>query len=101
MYLDKFFEILSLNPNKVCYGKRSVEFALSNQAVETLLISDKLFRAKNVSVRKSYVSLVDNAERKGVQSVIFSSMNPSGESKSIKQFSFYRKSFEFHILISD
>jgi protein pelota len=43
----------------VCYGKRSVEFALKNQAVETMLISDKLFRAKNVMVRKSYVALVD------------------------------------------
>ena len=28
--LDKFFEILSLNPDKVCYGYKSVEFALKS-----------------------------------------------------------------------
>jgi protein pelota len=51
------------------------------QAVETLLISDKLFRAKNISVRKAYVQMVEDAEKNGLQAVIFSSMNPSGESK--------------------
>lgn len=43
------------------------------------MISDKLFRAKNVATRKKYVGLVEQAEKAGVKSVIFSSMNPSGE----------------------
>jgi protein pelota len=43
------------------------------------MISDKLFRAKNVSTRKHYVGLVEQAENDGVASIIFSSMNPSGE----------------------
>lgn len=43
-----------------------------------MLISDKLFRAKNVATRKLYVGMVDRAERNGIKSVIFSSMNPSG-----------------------
>ncbi len=68
-----------MDPDKVCYGKRSVEFAMENQAVDILLISDKLFRAKNVAVRKAYVHMVEVAERNGLQAVIFSSMNPSGE----------------------
>ena len=55
MSLDKFFEALALNPDKVCYGKRSVDYAMENNAVETLLVSDKLFRAKNVSTRRLYV----------------------------------------------
>ena len=79
MSLDRFFEALAVNPDKVCYGKRSVEYAMDNQAVETLMISDKLFRAKNLVTRKAYVSLVDKAERLGVSTMIFSSMNPSGE----------------------
>lgn len=58
-----------------------MEYALDNQAVETLLISDKLFRSKNVSVRKKFVSMIERAEKEGLQSIIFSSMNPSGESK--------------------
>jgi len=77
--LDKFFEMLSVDPDRVCYGKRSVEFAMQSAAVDTLLISDKLFRAKSVLVRKAYVSLVEEADKAGVQSMIFSSMNPSGE----------------------
>jgi len=79
--LDKFFEALAVDPDKVCYGKRSVDYAMENHAVETLLVSDKLFRAKNVATRRLYVQLVDRAEKEGVSTMIFSSMNPSGESK--------------------
>lgn len=78
--MDKFFEILSCNPDKVCYGPKSVDFALSNNAIEILLISDKLFRSKNVATRKNYVKLIEQADRDGIKTVIFSSMNPSGES---------------------
>jgi stalled ribosome rescue protein Dom34 len=46
--LDKFFEELALNEDKVTYGPKSVEVALRELAVETLLISDRLFRSKNV-----------------------------------------------------
>lgn len=46
--LDKFFEILATHENKVTYGPKSVQMALQEMAVETLLVSDKLFRAKNV-----------------------------------------------------
>jgi protein pelota len=58
-----------------------VEFALKNSAVDTLLVSDKLFRAKNITTRKLYVKMVDRAEREGVTTMIFSAMNPSGERK--------------------
>eukprot|EP00347_Sterkiella_histriomuscorum_P014183 403361845 len=77
--LEKFFEILSLDPDRCCYGQRSVDFAMKAQAVETLLISDKLFRAKNVATRKLYVGMVEEAERNGLKNIIFSSMNPSGD----------------------
>jgi protein pelota len=77
--LDKFFEALAVDPDKVCYGKRSVDFAMQNNAIETLLVSDKLFRAKNLSTRKLYVQMVESAERQGITTMIFSSMNPSGE----------------------
>jgi protein pelota len=80
--LDKFFEALAVNPNAVCYGKKSCDYALENNAIETLLVSDKLFRAKNVATRQSYVALVDLAEKMGVATMIFSSMNPSGERKN-------------------
>ena len=58
-----------------------MEFALTNNAVDTLFVSDKLFRAKNIATRKLYVDMVETAERDGVTAMIFSSMNPSGERK--------------------
>ncbi|CDW74559.1 protein pelota homolog [Stylonychia lemnae] len=54
--LDKFFEILSMDPDKVCYGYKSVDYAMKSSAVDTFLISDKLFRAKNVVVRLDNLS---------------------------------------------
>jgi protein pelota len=41
-----------MDPDRACYGFKSTDFAMKSQAVDTLLISDKLFRAKNISVRK-------------------------------------------------
>eukprot|EP00352_Strombidinopsis_acuminata_P006185 CAMPEP_0176371174 /NCGR_PEP_ID=MMETSP0126-20121128/24512_1 /TAXON_ID=141414 ORGANISM="Strombidinopsis acuminatum, Strain SPMC142" /NCGR_SAMPLE_ID=MMETSP0126 /ASSEMBLY_ACC=CAM_ASM_000229 /LENGTH=85 /DNA_ID=CAMNT_0017730523 /DNA_START=841 /DNA_END=1098 /DNA_ORIENTATION=+ len=77
-YLSKFFEILGTNEDKVTYGPKSVEFALTEMAVEVLLISDKLFRSKNITTRKHYVSLYEKANKNGVKAIIFGSMNPSG-----------------------
>ena len=54
---------------------------MKNSAVDTLLVSDKLFRAKNLATRKLYVNMVERAEREGITTMIFSSMNPSGERK--------------------
>eukprot|EP00351_Strombidinopsis_sp_SopsisLIS2011_P001609 CAMPEP_0116880298 /NCGR_PEP_ID=MMETSP0463-20121206/12206_1 /TAXON_ID=181622 /ORGANISM="Strombidinopsis sp, Strain SopsisLIS2011" /LENGTH=85 /DNA_ID=CAMNT_0004530695 /DNA_START=773 /DNA_END=1030 /DNA_ORIENTATION=- len=77
-YLNKYFEILGTNEAKVTYGPKSVEFALDEMAIEVLLISDKLFRSKNIAQRKHYVSLYERANRNGVKAIIFGSMNPTG-----------------------
>mgnify|MGYP000864595602 CR=1 FL=1 len=53
--LEKFFETLRTEDDKVCYGLNSVKFALENMAVDTLLVSDHLFRSKNTGVRREYV----------------------------------------------
>ena len=50
--LEVFFETLRTADDKVCYGFNSVKYALDYGAIETLLISDHLFRAKNTSIRK-------------------------------------------------
>ena len=77
--LDKYFELLAIAEDKVTYGPKSVTIALREMAVETLLISDKLFRAKNVEQRKFYVQMHDDAVRDGIQVVVFNSMTPAGE----------------------
>lgn len=42
--LEAFYTTLQTDPARAFYGKKHVEKAAAAQAVETLLISDKLFR---------------------------------------------------------
>lgn len=60
------------------YGPKSVEIALREMAVETLLISDKLFRAKDIEKRKFYVRMHDQALRDGLKVMVFGSMSAAG-----------------------
>lgn len=76
--LDRFFETLAMCEDKVTYGPKSVEIALREMAVETLLISDKLFRAKDVEKRKYYVKMHDKAIRDGLKVVVFGSLGAAG-----------------------
>lgn len=77
--LESFYKTLQNDPLRACYGEKHVFLANDAQAVETLLISDKLFRAADVSVRKKYVKLVDGVREFGGEVRIFSSMHVSGE----------------------
>ena len=64
----------------VCfYRVKHVERANEEQAIETLLISDELFRAQDIAIRKRYVSLVDSVRENGGEVKIFSSLHVSGE----------------------
>lgn len=42
--LEAFYTMLQCEPSKAFYGKKHIETANESQAVETLLISDSLFR---------------------------------------------------------
>lgn len=42
--LEQFYTMLQCEPAKAFYGKKHIEKANEAQAIETLLISDKLFR---------------------------------------------------------
>lgn len=42
--LEQFYQILQLEPAKAFYGKNHIHKAAEAQAIETLLISDNLFR---------------------------------------------------------
>lgn len=48
-------------------------------AVQTLLISDSLFRMKNVAARARYAALVEAVRAAGGDALIFSAMHLSGE----------------------
>lgn len=77
--LEQFYTTLQCEPSKAFYGFNHVQKAADAQSIETLLISDHLFRAPDVVLRKKYVSLVDNVRNAGGNVKIFSSIHVSGE----------------------
>lgn len=77
--LETFYKMLQNDPHRAYYGEKHVFRASESQAIEVLLISDKLFRAQDVATRKKYVKLVDEVREFGGTAKIFSSMHVSGE----------------------
>ncbi|KAG6452718.1 hypothetical protein O3G_MSEX007757 [Manduca sexta] len=77
--LESFYTMLQLEPAKAFYGKKHIDKANEAQAIETLMISDKLFRCQDIQKRKEYVAIVDSVRENGGDVRIFSSMHVSGE----------------------
>ncbi|GLU02939.1 hypothetical protein SLE2022_201690 [Rubroshorea leprosula] len=77
--LEDFFSMLSNDPARACYGPKHVEIAHERMAVQTLLITDELFRNADVATRQKYVNLVKSVKDSGGAAHIFSSMHVSGE----------------------
>ncbi|CAH0701676.1 unnamed protein product [Spodoptera exigua] len=77
--LENFYTMLQLEPAKAFYGKKHIERANEALAIETLMISDKLFRCQDIQQRREYVALVDSVRENGGEVRIFSSMHVSGE----------------------
>ncbi|GLH03942.1 hypothetical protein R5R35_008207 [Gryllus longicercus] len=77
--LESFYTMLQTEPAKAFYGIKHVERATEAQAIETLMISDNLFRVQDVKQRKRYVTLVDSVREFGGDVKIFSSLHVSGE----------------------
>ena len=59
--LDKFFETLRVKEDQACYGFNAVKYVLEQQAAATILISDNLFRSKNITTRRQYVKLAESS----------------------------------------
>ncbi|CAK9326027.1 unnamed protein product [Citrullus colocynthis] len=77
--LKDFFSMLSNDPDRACYGPKHVEVAHERMAIQTLLITDDLFRNNDIMERQKYVTLVDSVRDSGGTVHIFSSMHVSGE----------------------
>ncbi|OMO92939.1 Translation release factor pelota-like protein [Corchorus capsularis] len=77
--LEDFFSMLSNDSARACYGPKHVEIAHERMAVQTLLITDDLFRNSDIATRQKYVNLVNSVKNSGGTAHIFSSMHVSGE----------------------
>ncbi|GFS46714.1 eukaryotic release factor 1 (eRF1) family protein [Actinidia rufa] len=77
--LKNFSVMLSKDPTRVCYGSKHVEVAHEQRAIQTLLITDELFRNSDEVMREKYIAFVNSVKTTGGTVLIFSSMHVSGE----------------------
>ena len=77
--LDRFIQRLDRAPDRVAYGMKEVSKADELLAVDTLLVSDSLFRSQDMRERHSYVQLVESVRAHGGKARIFSSSHTSGQ----------------------
>lgn len=77
--LETFYKTLKNEPAKAFYGPKHIAVACEADAIEILLISDKLFRSQDIAQRKKHVELIDKVRESGGDVKIFSSLHVSGE----------------------
>lgn len=77
--LPLFQSQMDTDPDKAYYGYDHVAKAHEQLAIDSLLVTDELFRASDVKTRKQYVQLVESVRESGGQVFIFSSMHVSGQ----------------------
>nr|CAH8838040.1 unnamed protein product [Trichobilharzia regenti] len=77
--LNDFYQMLKVDQSRAFYGYKHVKTAAEAFAIDTLLVSDALFRSRNLEERKRYVELVDQVKENQGTVRIFSSLHISGE----------------------
>ncbi|KAI9669269.1 MAG: Translation factor pelota [Trizodia sp. TS-e1964] len=81
--MDRFLALLRADDGRAWYGAREVTRAVEREAVGrgggALMLSNKLFRAVEVDVRKRWVALVDRVKAGGGDVWILSSDHESGK----------------------
>ncbi|KDO30272.1 translation factor pelota [Saprolegnia parasitica CBS 223.65] len=77
--LETFFEMLHTDQDKAYYGYNHVVKANQQMAIDTLLITDALFRSQDLAVRRKYIDLVENVRANGGHARVFSSLHVSGD----------------------
>jgi len=77
--LNRFYNILREDSGRAVYSYKHTVIANEMQAIETLLISEDLFRSFDIVERKKYVKLVEDIRENGGEVQVFSSLHVSGE----------------------
>ena len=77
--LNTFMRTMDTDPDRAYYGYKHVAQAQEALAIDSLLVTDGLFRNSDVRLRKQYVQLVESVREAGGKVYIFSSMHVSGQ----------------------
>lgn len=76
---SEFQKVLGADDGRAWYGPREVEQAVELGAVQSLLLTDALFRSDSVAERRHYIRLSDAVKRAGGEVFVFSTQHESGE----------------------
>lgn len=76
--LGDFYTMLKNEPARAFYGPAQCIAASEQEAIDTLLVTDSLFRSTDLAERKKYVQLVEDVKGYGGTVRIFSSLHVSG-----------------------
>uniref|UniRef100_A0A7E4ZT75 ERF1_1 domain-containing protein n=1 Tax=Panagrellus redivivus TaxID=6233 RepID=A0A7E4ZT75_PANRE len=77
--IETFMRLVMDDPSRAFYGYKHVAMANDLAAIDTLLISDALFRSNDVKERKKYNDFVEDVKLNKGKVLLFSSLHPSGE----------------------
>ncbi len=77
--LGRFYKMLNDDASRAFYSYKHVQKALEMGAIDTLLITDSLFRSPSIQTRRKYIALVDAVKAQGGTVLIFSSQHETGE----------------------
>jgi protein pelota len=77
--LNKFMRMMDTDPDRAYYGFLHVSKAHEQLAIDSLLVTDELFRNSNAKTRRQYVDLVESVRANGGTVHVFSSMHVSGQ----------------------
>ncbi len=75
-YLEK--RMIDTDPDKAYYGYNHVQKANEELAIDSLMVTDELFRSSDIATRKKFVQLVESVRENGGQVYLFSSLHVSG-----------------------
>uniref|UniRef100_A0A7S0CJY0 Eukaryotic peptide chain release factor subunit 1 n=1 Tax=Proboscia inermis TaxID=420281 RepID=A0A7S0CJY0_9STRA len=76
--LHRFMRMMDTDPHQAQYGYLLVQKADEQMAIDTLLVTDELFRSTQVETRKKYVKLVESVREHGGAVYLLSTMHVSG-----------------------
>ncbi|RKP08631.1 eRF1 domain 1-domain-containing protein [Thamnocephalis sphaerospora] len=77
--MERFYEMLGKDDGRAFYGWDHVRKANARGAIETLLVTDGLFRSVDLVQRRRYVRLVESVRQNGGKVLIFSTQHVTGE----------------------
>jgi putative translation factor pelota len=76
--LNRFMRMIDTDPDKAYYGYNHVQMANDELAIDTLLVTDDLFRSSDILTRKKYVKLVESVREHGGTVYVFSALHVTG-----------------------